>query len=188
MSLGEVTTKLHETMPSLKLDSVTIDVAIEKLSQLSKEQSPSGRGLTMLIDERKISVAAPDSLTQKVSLDMSEFPLKQALGHVTAALDLRYRIESHAIVVVPISDRDDPPAIFTRRYIVPPTVQTVDGNAVDILSNKGISFEDSATAFYIPSTSELVVRNTQSQLDVVDRLVENLVEDGIPKEIKVGGL
>ena len=58
-------------------------------------------------------------------------------------------------------------------------------SAKDILEGKGIVFENDATAFYIPAASELVVRNTQAQLDIVDQFVQNLREEGVPKQIKV---
>ncbi len=61
----------------------------------------------------------------------------------------------------------------------------VKKGAKEILESKGIRFEgEGATAFYNPSASELTVRNTQAQLDIVDQFVQNLRDDE-PKQIKV---
>lgn len=47
-------------------------------------------------------------------------------------------------------------------------------SAIDYLKNAGVQFGDGASAEFIPSNSKLVVRNTEEQMDLVDRIVDAL--------------
>lgn len=44
--------------------------------------------------------------------------------------------------------------------------------AKEFLTNNGIDFSDGATATFFPETSTLLVRNTQTQLDVIETLID----------------
>ncbi len=199
-------------MNGFTLDSA-VDYLRQRSQELDTiESDPERRGLNILVDERKLSASSPEAMTNPITLDLQNVPLVEALRYITELAGVKYRIEPFAVVIVPLADRSD--ALFTKRYPVPPMFQTMDGSgdggggaveddpfgdsetdngpsltrrksAKDILEGKGIVFENDATAFYIPSASELVVRNTQSQLDIVDQFVQNLREEGVPKQIKV---
>ena len=47
-------------------------------------------------------------------------------------------------------------------------------SAMDYLKNAGVIFGPNASAEFIPSNSKLVVRNTEEQMDLVDRIVDAL--------------
>ena len=47
-------------------------------------------------------------------------------------------------------------------------------SAIDYLKTAGVQFGDGASAEFIPSNSKLVVRNTEEQMDLVDRIVDAL--------------
>ena len=51
-----------------------------------------------------------------------------------------------------------------------PTKQT----AMDFLKSAGVLFPDGASANFLPSSSKLVVRNTEDNMDLVDRIVDAL--------------
>jgi general secretion pathway protein D len=199
-------------MNGFTLDSA-IDYLRQRSQELDTiESDPDRRGLNILVDERKLAASSPEAMTNPITLDLQNVPLVEALRYITELAGVKYRIEPFAVVIVPLADRSD--ALFTKRYPVPPMFQTMDGSgnsgggaveddpfgdsdsgggasltrrksAKDILEGKGIVFENDATAFYIPAASELVVRNTQAQLDIVDQFVQNLREEGVPKQIKV---
>ncbi|MEM6916389.1 MAG: LysM peptidoglycan-binding domain-containing protein [Verrucomicrobiota bacterium] len=85
--------------------------------------------------------------------------------------------------------------LFTNAYSVPPTfLHTGDPfaenegsdaqptNAKEILETAGISFPEGASAIYVPKTSQLVVRNTEEQMELVEAYVE-AIKTGIEKQI-----
>ncbi len=178
------------------------------------EGDPARRGVNILIDERKINASSPGVLDQQsITLELENVPLAEALRYVTGLAGVKFRVEPFAIVIVPLTDRsealftrrysvppffqtidggddDDGGAVEDDPFADPGSADeglslTRRKTAKEILESKGIVFEgENATAFYIPSSSELVVRNTQGQLDVVDEFVRNLIEDEV-KQIKV---
>lgn len=71
--------------------------------------------------------------------------------------------------------------LLTLRYRLPPN--TLDGavSARAFLEQNGVQFEEGATAFYISSSAELVVRNTEGQLQTVEALVSELSKADVPQ-------
>ena len=189
-----------------------IDYIRQRSVEFDREADPAKKGINILIDERGINLSSPEVLDQKfINLGLPEVPLAEALRFVTGLAGVKFRTEPYAVVVVPLTSRDA--ALFTRRYQVPPSFLDIGGggdgaasdvvndpfadpgeavgpslrprrSAREILQSQGVAFEEGATAFYVPATSELVVRNTQAQLDIVDQIVRGILEDQ-PKQIKV---
>ena len=58
-------------------------------------------------------------------------------------------------------------------------------NAKDFLSASGVSFGQGAFAMYSPQSSSLIVKNTQEQLDLVERIIEIGATDGGIKQIEI---
>ena len=56
--------------------------------------------------------------------------------------------------------------------------------AKDILTNNGIAFPEGASAVFIPATSQLIVKNTQPNLDNIEAFVESLVKK-VPQQIYI---
>jgi general secretion pathway protein D len=57
-------------------------------------------------------------------------------------------------------------------------------NAVDVLRSFGVEFPSGASAVFIPSNSRLVVRNTQSNIELIEQIVEGMTTD-VPKQISI---
>lgn len=75
--------------------------------------------------------------------------------------------------------------IHTKVYLVPPTYLSSGGangggddelakgrSAKDILMDAGVTFAPGTSAIYNPGTSQVIVRNTKDQLDIVDAYFE----------------
>jgi len=56
--------------------------------------------------------------------------------------------------------------------------------ARDVLESSGVTFPPGASANYIPSSSRLVVHNTQSNLDLIDTIIEAMNTEG-PKQVEI---
>ena len=99
-----------------------------------------------------------------------------------------------------VADDND---LYTNTYVVPPTFLNTAGGegalsdpfktlrpaaprktAKAILMGAGISFGEGASAIYNPATSQLIVRNTQNQMELVEAYIESITQ-GVQKQIYV---
>ena len=58
-------------------------------------------------------------------------------------------------------------------------------NARDFLAASGVTFPAKAFAMYSPASSSLIVKNTQDQLDLVERIIEIQGTEGVFKQIEI---
>ena len=147
------------------------------------EPDPKNKGVNIVL---KLPPDSPDA-SYPITLSLQDVPLRSALDYVSRAANLKIKIERHAVVVVPQTENTD--VLITKEYKVPPGfVESVPGSApetgadgqpvaatskaVNFLVSQGVEFPPGASANYIPSSSRLIVKNTQPILDFIDGLVE----------------
>jgi general secretion pathway protein D len=138
-----------------------------------------------------------------ITLKLSNVPLVTALKYTTSLAQLKYKVEPHAVLIIPLSAPDTD--LFTNVYVVPPTFLSAaaggDGGggggaapadpfadtgdaggagpkarrtAKDILTEAGVTFAPGTSAIYNPGTSQLIVRNTQDQMELVEAYIETI--------------
>jgi general secretion pathway protein D len=138
----------------------------------------------------------------EVTMNLRNVPLVEAVRYLTEISGLKYKIEPFAVSIVPITENTD--ELLTKEYRVSPSFipasSGVDGggapsagsqassdsnirikggrDATAFLKEQGIPFPEGAFAQYIPSGSKLIVRNTQTNIDTIDLLVEG--DMGVP--------
>ncbi|WP_346188411.1 Amuc_1098 family type IV pilus outer membrane protein [Rubritalea halochordaticola] len=145
------------------------------------------------------------------TLMLRNVPLEVVLDQICKKTGLRYRVEDYAVVLLPATDVDDA-ELFTRSFTVPPDFLTLvgdtgsGGGAVsddpfdtggdagagiratppvkESLEKSGIVFPEGATATFSKARSVLTVRNTATNIDLVEALVQSLREQK-PKQIKM---
>jgi general secretion pathway protein D len=121
-----------------------------------------------------------------ITLSLTDVPLRTAITYIADAANMKIKVEPYAVVVVPQSENTD--VLITKEYKVPPGfIQSIPGAgatstagqsvasrsmAKDYLEDQGVAFPEGASANFISSTSRLIVKNTQSNLDLIDALVE----------------
>ncbi|MCB1231337.1 MAG: LysM peptidoglycan-binding domain-containing protein [Verrucomicrobiae bacterium] len=80
--------------------------------------------------------------------------------------------------------------LFTNVYVVPPNFPTYDGSALmappddekpkprrsarDVLESFGVSFGEGCTATFNPQTSQLIIRQTRDQMELVEAVLESI--------------
>jgi general secretion pathway protein D len=154
--------------------------------------------------------AAPGA--SPITLRLTNVPLVEALKYVTELAGLKYKIEPYSVVVVPQWDTGGD--MFTRSFRVPPDFINSTGgggddgggavddpfaapdgggsgtslkkklSAKEILASQGVTFGDGASAIYSPRTSTLIVRNTQSNMELVEAFVDSIREN-IQKQVMI---
>ena len=175
-------------IPSIQFERATIDEAITfmriKTRQLDDlEPDPNRKGVNFIVKQQESAGA--------ISLSLTNIPAIVALNAIADLAGMQMQIEPFAVVIAPTTDEASD--IVTRVYDVAPDFLSMRGgsagaessddpfaaedaspsgrtsrsSSTEILAAAGIAFGDGASAFYNPATGQLVVRNTASQLDLV---------------------
>ena len=161
-----------------------VEAIREQAAELDNEAAdPADRGVNIVL---KLDETAS---TQTITLDLANLPLREALDYVTRLANLKIKVDPYAVLIVPQSTETD--VLLTKEYKVPPDFitkmpsgSTGDGasagestvavsGAKEFLESQGVLFPQGASANFLASSSRLIVRNTQENLDLVDALVES---------------
>lgn len=199
--------------PSVNFAGATIEEAIEYLRVKSRDldTSPDAAGVKGV----NIILRTGDAPNNaSISLDLTDVPMSEALRYVTELAQMKFKVEAHAVLVVPLSE--DASQQYTRSYRVPPDFLTIGGgdagggaapsapvdpfaaqpaggsasgliarkNAKQILEAQGITFPEGSSASFNPATSQLVVRNTQPNMDLVEAFVDTIIQNA-PKMVVI---
>lgn len=199
---ASINRKLDEIIiPRIDFRDATVREALEFLRQRAAaldttEPDPAKRGINILLK------LAPGSIEEgmQINLSLTEVPLRAAIEYVARAANMKPKIEPFAVVVVPESEPTD--VLITKQYKVPPgfignlpgggggaalpgggMTNVAPGSqsaiaersgAREFLESQGVTFPPGASAIFLPSSSRLIVKNTQGNLDIIDALVETL--------------
>ncbi|MEC5126271.1 Amuc_1098 family type IV pilus outer membrane protein [Verrucomicrobiales bacterium BCK34] len=226
-------TPLKDALDFIQQRSVELDIS---------EQNPAKKGINIILDAGTLGAAAATPAAPaggddggfgfagggggggaldtgggigdtRITLRLGNVPIAEALRYTTSLAQLKYKVEPHAVVVIPLSQPDAD--LFTNTYVVPPTfLSMADGGgggggggaaadpfadpgdaggggipnrrktAKEILESAGISFSTGASAIYNPATSQLIVRNTQDQMELVEAYIESIIT-GVEKQIYI---
>jgi general secretion pathway protein D len=191
-----ISRKLREIrIPQLTVQDENIREAIDKLQKKSRafdidEKDPSRKGVNIVL---KIdpSQESGDGST-KINLSLSDLPLGDALKYVASAANLQVKVEPYAVAIVPQTEPIE--TLISKEYKVPPGFitsvasssssaaaaggaaglpqTTGKSGAKEFLETQGVTFPPGSSAIYLAQSSKLLVKNTQSNLDLIDSLVE----------------
>lgn len=195
--------------PTVDFEGASLEEAIEFLRIKSRdydtvERDPSKRGVNLILRPG----ANPSSA--QISLSLKDVPMSEALRYITELANMKYKVEPYAVVVVPMTDVGTEQ--YTRTFLVPPDFLTggsADGggaaapadpfasggssggssltgraSAKDVLTAQGILFPEGASATFVSATSQLIVRNTQPNLDAIEAFVDSL-RKRLPQQIYI---
>ncbi len=189
-------------IPQLDLRSATLREAVDFLKKKSveldtAEPDPAKRGVNMVLKlgEAPVAPAAVPGLAPSVStfdgnpvhlgglvreepritVSLRNIPLMEALRYVTGLAQMKFRVEPFTVSIMPVNAGTG--VLITKEFKV--DVRSI--NALGLARNpdpkaaiaeKGVSFPAGAAAFWNPDLKRLVIRNTQENLDAVERLLD----------------
>jgi len=208
-------------IPKLEFRGATIREAIEFLRKKSAEldvDSPVGeRGVNFVLKLEGGNAGATPSLVSpadtQITVTLTNIPLREALKDVTSLANLKYKVDSYAVVIVPLTESTD--VMVTKEWSIDHDAlleaMSITGgrngvNQLESLSgaadrdtvkqwlmSNGVVFNGAASAIYIapagrqkmslsstgggtttaslPAVGRLIARNTQDQLDLMDRIL-----------------
>ena len=119
----------------------------------------------------------------RITLSLANVPLGEALRAVAAAAKVRCKVEPYAVALVPLLEETG--VLMTMEWRIGRRLgaRLVDQDAAgrisvkSVLSKAGLTFPEGATATFIPQKYLLVMRNTETNCDRLDALVQ---EDALP--------
>lgn len=160
--------------PVVSFRDATLEDALEFLRVKSRdldtfEKIPENRGVNMVLQTGDAPVDA------KITLDLKDVPMTEALRYVTELAGLKFRIEPKAVMIEPITETSSEQ--HTRVYEVPENFSGRLGamSAIEFLKNQGIQFPDGSSASFDGRSSRLAVKNTQPNLDLIERVVQVII-------------
>lgn len=179
-------------LPSVEFVNTPLREAIQYLQQRSVELDTEGdiakRGINIILDLSASSPkegSAEDIGNTPITLSLNNVPLAEALRYTTSLAQTKYKVESHAVLIIPISRPDR--NVMQGAYTVPPSFLFTAGNgddadgssspvkwrsAKEVLESAGITFGEGTSAIYNPGTSQLIVRNTPDQVELVEAYIQ----------------
>ena len=146
-------------------------------------------------------------------LYLTNVPLQVALQYICDKAKLRFKVDEYAVTLLPLTS-DETDDIVTRRWSVPPTFENFldsgggsDGATGDadpfatedpgtgagikprkaiqeLLREQGVVFIDGTSASLLTGSGTLVVRNTPTQLELIDAIVQAAGKE-TPRQIRV---
>ncbi len=177
-----LTEKMNKIIfPTVQFHDATLEEAIEYLRVKSRDldtftdaSDPKGVSLILRTGDKPSNT--------RISLDLKEVPMSEALRYVTELAGMKYKVEPHALVIMPLTEYAN--AQHTQTFRVPPNFLTAGGGnyqtAKQALEASGVTFPEGASATFTPASSQLVVRNTQPNLDLVGALIQSLGNQPLP--------
>jgi len=173
-----------------------IDFLKKKASELDAESDPGSSGFSIVLKLDGLTAAesfgmgpgleAPETrpgispAEARITLQLSNIPLREALKYVASLSGLKVKVEPYAVALVPLSEPTD--VMVTKEYSVSPNfVPSSDGSSVgsarastrEFLEASGVTFPPGASADYSAASSKLIVRNTRENLDLIDARIDS---------------
>lgn len=178
--------------PTVDFAGATLDEVAELLRVRSRDLDPEGKGISFVLN------VPEDARGKPISLNLSSVPIEEVLRYVSEMCGVTYKVDDHAVTFVSISERNS--ALISRTFRVPPdfiqsapagdaaaapaadpfAAQAPAGGglvirrmgAKEFLEARGVTFPEGSSAYFNSATSMLTVRNSISNIEVVETLVE----------------
>lgn len=182
-------TPLREALQYVRQRAAALDVT---------ESDPTRKGVNIILK------ATGDQANIPLTLQLSDVPLRSVLVYLMEGANMKLKVEPYAIVAVPLSEPTEA-FITKEYRVSPSFISQLPGffasgaesllsenegrvlaagsqpaivarsGAKEFLEAQGVTFPPGASANYLPSSSCLIVKNTQANLDLIDSLVEQSI-------------
>ena len=185
---------------SVNMEDTKASEVLEYLRRESERLNPHGRGIDFVFSEAQGDITA--ALEKRISMRLTNIPLSVALQYVTDLAGLDFRPEGGIVTIeAPFPGCILESRLVTREFKVsadfitwrPPVTGSdmaraegfLNGGLApggcyttkDILTAAGVSFDEPGpSATYLASSSQLVVRHTQQNIDLIESLVAQMTE------------
>ena len=170
-STAPIVQKLNSiVIPRVDMQETSVAGALEFLRQRARdldtsEQETSKKGVKLTLD----LPADFKADSNKITLQLNNVSLMEALRYVTELSGLKYKINAEGIAVVPLAEVTQ--ELVTKEYRVPAGYLSPGQDAKAFLEAQGVFFPAGATAIDMPGSGKLLVKNTHSALEIIDSFI-----------------
>ncbi|MBX9742372.1 MAG: hypothetical protein K2W99_02375 [Chthoniobacterales bacterium] len=194
---GIISEKLNKIIiPKIEFFDLPISEAINQIKKKAflldtSEIDPNKRGINIVLQFNSLN-----SINEKrVTLSLADLPLKEVLNYIAKQADLVLRIESYAVVLIPQQSFQE--QLITKKYKIPSDI--IDSFLVvnkafgdkqnlpssfnkeelhpkEFLLSQGVTFPKGSLVYYLPLNNTLIIKNTQSNLDLINSIVTSSFE------------
>ncbi|MEO6847971.1 MAG: Amuc_1098 family type IV pilus outer membrane protein [Chthoniobacterales bacterium] len=205
---GSIEHKLDSIIiPRIDFRETTVKEAIDFIKQRAAaldtaESDPSKKGVNIFLKLDPTAIAA-ESAT-RITLSLTDIPLREALGYIATSANLKIKVEPYAVAIVPQAENTDviytavfqvPPGFISNLPAAPPAAGSTTGiaegttsvasrsNVMEYLKSQGVDFPPEASAYFIATTGRLIVRNTQRSIDTIEELLK--INNSTPRQIEI---
>lgn len=187
-------------VPKVDFAGASLQEVVEFLRVRSRDLDPTGKGVDFVLN------LPPETSGATIDLAVTNMPMEEVVRYCADKVGAAFKVDEFAVKFVSLTESST--EFFVRSYRVPPGFiesapaaaaaapadpfaagATPAGGAAAIrrltarefLQARGVAFPDGATANYSLSSNLLVVRNTASNLEMVESLVQAAAESS-PKQ------
>jgi general secretion pathway protein D len=177
-----------------------LDEVVEFLRVRSRDLDPTGKGVDFVLN------LPPETSGATIDLAVTNMPMEEVVRYCADKVGAAFKVDEFAVKFVSLTESST--EFFVRTYRVPPgfiesapaaaaaaPADPFAANAApaggvsairrltarEFLEARGVAFPEGATANYNLSSNRLVVRNTASNLEMVESMVESAAESA-PKQ------
>lgn len=186
-------------IPKLEFFELPLNEAINQVKKKAflldaSEVNPNKKGINIVLQLNSLNLTNE----KKITLSLTDIPLKEALNYIAQQADLVLRMEPYAIVLIPQGDFQE--QLIIKKYKIPSSIidsffflkkisKSKENLAFkdnkeeflpkEFLMSQGITFPDGSFTYYLPSTNTLIIKNNQSNLDLLDSILSSSAEDKV---------
>jgi len=186
-------------------DDATLDEVVEYLTIKSSQLDESGGGVNFVL---KLDPDDQLARNANVNLKLRNIPIGEVIRYVTRDTGTRFNVDAFAVSIV--SKNAATQKLATKTFRVPPdflTTAPIADDAVDdpfaattqagtgglslkrlgakeFLMKQGVTFPEGASAIFIPGSSSLVIRNTPSNIELIESFIDSSFNE-VPKQVEV---
>lgn len=161
------------------------------------------------------AVPLVDPAEARITLSLRQIPLQEALGYIANLAGLKVKVDEYAVAVVPQGEPVDYLITKEYRVkpdFIPTSSSGGGGDAgagsafgaggsttvgasdtgliqrqavQEFLEGNGVKFPPGSAANFLPSSSRLIVRNSQENIDLIDTLVAAGNQQGGPTQVEI---
>ncbi len=198
---------------SIELDTFELDPDKKGINFFIRTPKNAGGGGDDGLDIGGAGAAAEPGTARIDELRLRNVPLAEALDYICEATRLRWSVDDFAVTIKPAGDVDEDLFTRTFN-VPPDFINRIGGNQDDggggdaafdpfapaaddgpstlrprmsiteALKSNGVKFPEGASAQFFAANSSLLVRNTPTNLDLVEQIVNNTIGDS-PKQVKI---
>lgn len=151
-------------LPSVEFQGASLPDAITFLRDKSRLFDPSKQGIDIFVRNDPPSTA-------KITLNLKDVPLNEALRYVSELSSMNLKWEPFAAVLTPIGEPEGM-EMFVRVFRVPADLLGDAKEAKKWLENQSIHFPQGAEATFDATVGKLTVKNVPRELRSVESLLE----------------